>query len=202
MGIRTVPHNIGRSGPTVPVRRACALALLASLLCLASSWPAQSQTVQAQDEATVTCSVTPSLWGLGRTGTLEIKIANAQDLYGYQLKLSFDPSRIEVLDADLGREGINLALVGIDDFVVHNTVQDGVISLAVSQVSPSPSVRGDAVLARAQVVARHIGTVHLRFSDLILASGLSSNPLPARASDGLAEVVEQIDYLFFPRVSR
>ena len=52
---------------------------------------------------------TLSIQEIGQTATVAIKIADVEDLYGAEVHLQFDPSLLEVVDADENMEGVQIA---------------------------------------------------------------------------------------------
>ena len=71
-----------------------------------------STTVWAQDaQVLLTCRVEPSSPALNGQTTLIIEVANVQNLYGYELNLTYDAGRVQIQDADAAKEGLNLQLV-------------------------------------------------------------------------------------------
>jgi hypothetical protein len=74
------------------------------------------------------------------------------DLYGAAIELAFDPAVVEVVDADPGTAGIQIApgTCPSPDFVVQNSADNstGAILYDVRSLSPSPPCSGDGVIAQ------------------------------------------------------
>ena len=79
-----------------------------------------------------------------------VSIAGVQDLYGFDLQLSFDPTVLEVVDSDGSTPGIQSAAGSFisPDFVVRNQAdnQAGKVEFVVTQLNPSPARSGNGTL--------------------------------------------------------
>jgi hypothetical protein len=87
--------------------------------------------------------------GEEQTTAVEVRVENVEDLYGLDIRLSFDPSVVQVVDADPAADGVQVRagdLLNVD-FVIRNTVdnEEGTIWFALTQVNPSPEVSGSGV---------------------------------------------------------
>jgi hypothetical protein len=78
---------------------------------------------------------------LGGRDTTAVRVANAASLYGVEFHLVFDPSVVQVVDADPNTPGTQIELgswfSGKDYFVARNQVGNGVIEFAVSLAAPT-----------------------------------------------------------------
>jgi len=162
-------------------RWAVCLALLLALglgLCLLQRSPAPAR---ADNMATVSCRVEPNPGVVGQQATLFIEVQNVDNLYGYQLKLHYNPAQVEVLDEDPGQAGVNLVLDNISTFVVQNQASNGLIELAASLEAPELPLDGDVPLAHGRVRGLGIGATSFTFEvdGVILADG-SSAPIPSQ----------------------
>jgi hypothetical protein len=89
---------------------------------------------------------------LGRTGASEIQIKAAADLYRLDLRLTFDPKTVRVIDADPNRAGVQVSLgnlfQGQSIEVARNRVNNntGLIELVVTLRQPAPPINGDGSL--------------------------------------------------------
>jgi hypothetical protein len=144
----------------------------AILLLLASIF-VSSQHVSAQQAATLRCRVDKTTVAVDANATLFIEVVDVADLYGYELTLKFNGSRIHFVDADPGKSGINLQVGDFlsPDFVVLNEANNGTgqATLALTQLSPSVAVSGTGELARATLVGVAPGLVSFSFADVVLS---------------------------------
>jgi hypothetical protein len=87
------------------------------------------------------------------SGTFEVDIAviGVSDLYGVAVELAFDPSVVEVVDADPGTPGVQITPGSCPspDFPVQNSVDNtaGTINYDVASLAPSPPCNGSGVVA-------------------------------------------------------
>ncbi len=129
-------------------------------------------------------------------------VTGVADLYGADVQLHFDPSQLQVEDANPRLEGIQIApgpLLAADErFVVTNKVDTsaGLITFVVTLLNPAPPVDGEGVLAtvafrilgsgpysievtRAQLVSSSLTTIPVESEDLLLP-GPSDRIVPDR----------------------
>lgn len=124
-----------------------------------------------------TVSLGPPLIELaaGEVASLPVDVADVEDLYGAEIHLQFDPAVIQVVDADPGSAGIQVA-PGVflsTDFVAQNQVdnQTGVIHYAVTQVNPSEPRSGSGTLFTIRFQGTAAGGVSsLEATDQVLAT--------------------------------
>ena len=79
-----------------------------------------------------------------------MRVADVQDLYGFEMHLRFDPAVVQVADSDPGTSGVQVAPGDFlsADFVVQNRAdnQAGTIDFAVTQLNPSEPKSGSGTL--------------------------------------------------------
>ncbi|MBC7265226.1 MAG: hypothetical protein H5T64_12855 [Chloroflexi bacterium] len=102
--------------------------------------------VLAQQTTLIHLIPAPALVGEGQTAAVEVRVENVRDLYGLDIRLSFDPSVVEVVDADPTTDGVQVRpgdLLSVD-FVIRNTADNekGTIWFALTQLNPSEAVNG------------------------------------------------------------
>ena len=117
------------------------LAIVASTLLAVPA--AASGPVVSAGEGPVSISV-------GQTVALAVKVADVQDLYGFDVQVRFDPSVVAAVDADPNAPGLQ-AVSGdflSPDFVVRNTLDTvtGTGQFAVTQLNPSEAKSGSGTL--------------------------------------------------------
>ena len=88
----------------------------------------------------------PLTVGEGMTSAVSIRVENVQKLYGVDVRVSFDPTAVEVVDADESAEGVQVRpgdLLNLD-FLARNSAdnENGTIWFALSQMNPSEEVTG------------------------------------------------------------
>ncbi|MGD8466545.1 MAG: cohesin domain-containing protein [Anaerolineae bacterium] len=139
----------------------------------------------------------------GASTTVEIRVDGVSDLYGLQLELSFEPTAVEVVDADSSTAGTQITpgTCPAADFTVVNDASNasGVISYAVTALNPTPPCAGNGVVASIEFRALAEDTSVLQFDDWILANQ-DGMEIQADAQGGtLAATVPEV---FLPLVVR
>ena len=171
--------------------------VLSIALCLCTSlWgiilPAGA--VSAQGETLIHLAPTPAQVGEGRTTAVEVRVENVQELYGLDVRLSFDPAAVEVADADPVADGTQVQpgdLLSVD-FVLRNEAdnEEGTIWFALTQVNPSPEVSGSGVAFIITFVGKDAGSsppVSITYAKIVERNG---EEIPASTEDGEMQVVE------------
>ena len=119
----------------------------------------------------------------GELGSIVIHVSDIEDLYAADVRLSFDPEIIEVIDAEPNAPGIQLEpLSGFlsPDWILMNQADNttGSAWYAASQMRPSEPVSGDGDLARVTICGRLAGSTRIAvtYQKLTHPSGI---PIPA-----------------------
>jgi len=166
--IRCVNTLSLRQRSTLYFRLAATLVLLLVVLLLSGPL---TGTGSAQEGATVRLEPLPGQKGTDVV-TLAIRIENATRLYGVEVHLAFDPTRLQVQDADPDREGVQIQAGDFPspDFIVQNQADNvkGTIDYAVTQLAPRKAVDGSGVLATVTVKGKDISS--LTFVEATLAN--------------------------------
>ena len=94
----------------------------------------------------------------GETATLTVVIDDAIDLYGIDVRASFDPQVVEVVDADPAMDGVQM-MAGTfpkPDFVARNVADNdaGTLRYAVTQVNPTEPANGSGIVYSVQFRAK------------------------------------------------
>lgn len=88
----------------------------------------------------------------GDVGTLDIRVENVTQLAGAEVNLTFEPTLLEVVDADSSTEGVQIAHGDFlsPDFIVQNVADSatGTVNYAIACLPLDKAVSGDGVLAR------------------------------------------------------
>lgn len=147
--------------------------------------------VSAQGQARV--YLQPVLLQDERRVLVNLMVADVVDLYGVDVQLRYDPSQLQVEDANPRLEGIQIApgpLLAADErFVVTNKVDAtaGLITFVATLLNPAPPVSGQGVLAtiafrilgngpysveivRAQLVSSNLTTILVVSENLVLSA--------------------------------
>jgi hypothetical protein len=144
-------------------------------------------------QAIVSVSSDPDSVFVGQTVESEILLSNASNFYGIEFFMSYDPTVLQVVDADPALEGVQVALGGLfptDQHTVGVNEVDtdaGIISLGVARLAPLPPVNGDGVLASITWETVGEGVSDLDFTHTKLASP-NGTELDAISQDGMVSV--------------
>ena len=127
------------------------------------------------------------------TITVDIRIEDVADLYGVDVRLSFDPTLLEVQDADGNPANgvqIQAASFPAPDFVVKNEADNsaGTVWYAVSQMSPTEPISGSGVAASITLKGLVEGTSSIAFTYQKIVER-DGDPIPATTQDGQITVV-------------
>ncbi|MFN8483462.1 MAG: LysM peptidoglycan-binding domain-containing protein [Anaerolineae bacterium] len=145
----------------------------------ASAAPAQQATAQpAASGATLILVPDKPTLNKGDEAKVEVKVNNVKDLYGADVRLQFDPSRLEVVDANPGVPGTQIEVGKFLDpssgkgFVAQNSADNGAgrISYAVTLLSPAQPAQGSGALAIITFKAKEGGPVNVGFQSTILTT--------------------------------
>lgn len=127
----------------------------------------------------------------GQTQTITIVIQDAAEVYGIDVRASFDPALVEVVDANPARDGVQMT-TGVfpqPDFVALNAADNaaGALRYVVTQVNPTPPATGGGVVFTFQMRGRANGVSPLRV-DLVEMANRSGELLPVTTTDGAITV--------------
>ncbi len=127
----------------------------------------------------------------GSQGSLTLVFDNAQDLYGLEVHLSFDPKVIEILDADPAKAGVQLTPADWlkSGFIAQNQVDNaaGTIDFAATLLNPALPVSGSKAFVTIQVRSKVEGNSPFNFKKVILANR-DGKELPSQAQNGAVGV--------------
>jgi len=145
---------------------------LALLMLLFSG--ARVQPALADTATTVTVSPSPATINPGETVIVAMYVNNVTDLYGVDIRLSFDPAKLEVVDADPLHSGIQVTDGDFltDTFAVYREADNtaGTIKYVATQVNPTPERSGSGVLFYVSLRGKSAGTTTLHFTQVDLAT--------------------------------
>jgi hypothetical protein len=130
---------------------------------------------------------------LGDTVTVEVRVEGINDLYGAALEISFDPSLLEVVDADGSTTGVEIGegSCPAPDFVVQNSVDNvaGIINYDVISLNPTPPCNGGGLVAQITFRALAAGSSPVHFNSQLL-SNTNAEAINVATEDGAIEVSE------------
>jgi hypothetical protein len=155
-------------------------------------------TLTSQEQANVTTQVVispsqASLAGVGETVELDIEVQDVTDLYGALLRLTFDPSVVQVQDADPrpSAPGVQIRpgdFLDPSQFVAVNEADNatGEILFAVTQLRPAEGQNGSGVLATVIFEAMDPGTSPVQLVEVRLLDNTPQDPqeIPTGAQHG------------------
>jgi len=129
------------------------------------------------------------------TVTVDVQIENVTDLYGVDFRLSFDPTLLEVQDAD-GNPANGVQIQGgsfpAPNFVVKNEADNsaGTIWYAVSQMNPTEPISGTGVAASVtfQGLADGVSSVAFTYQKIVEKNG---DQISATTQDGQITVTSE-----------
>lgn len=156
-----------------------AIAGVLSLLLVASSVSAQEPVVVRVTPANLSLAV-------GNTSDIAVEIVDVEGLYGFDIQLSFDPTVLEVVDADPDRPGTQVSLGRMLE--PGMSVRDGAdnaagtIHYAMTQLNPSEAKSGTGNLIVIKLRGKAAGDSDLTITSVDLArrdaSAIEASPQP------------------------
>jgi hypothetical protein len=151
-----------------------------------------------------------TLTALGQTVELEVQVQEVTNLYSVWMLLTFDPSVIQVRDADPrpSAPGVQIRpgdfLDPINQFVSVNQADntEGTVEYAVTQLRPAEARSGSGVLATVEFEAKGAGSsaVHLDSVELLDDSNPEPLEIPAGTQDGMVIVTSGQRFIYLPIV--
>ncbi len=125
-----------------------------SLVCLSLIFLACPASGQDAGETRLRLSVENVVVAVGQELTVDILAENAPLVYGADVRITFEPAMLEVVDADESRAGIQVTpgdFLDLDrSYVLQHNVDNaaGVIDYALALLNPAPAVQGSGLLAQ------------------------------------------------------
>ncbi len=132
---------------------------------------------------------------VGQTVTVEIKADTVTNLYGVDIRLSFDAAKLEAQDADgNSANGVQMAPGNLMDpaqgFLAQNSVNNttGQAQYVFALMSPASPVSGTGVLASITFRAKAAGNAVISL-DSVTLSNEQAQPIPATLMNGSITVL-------------
>jgi hypothetical protein len=142
-------------------------------------------------QASTTVQFTPSLVSIsyGERAQFSVEILNAENMYGFELHITYDPTKLQVVDGDPSVAGIQLLPGDLYDigegFLVASEADNetGKALFAFTLLAPATPMEGNGSLIIIEVEAIGGGSSAIELEEVILASpdGLA---LPFISNDG------------------
>ncbi len=146
-------------------------------------------------QATTTVAVKPATQTInqGDTTLVEVEVQNVTGLYGVDIRLRFDPTKLEVQDADPGVAGVQIEpgpfLDVSQGFVAQNSADNtqGRINYAMTLLNPAEAVDGTGVVMRITFKGIGAGDSPVTFVSVLL-SDRPGMQIPANTTSGTVTV--------------
>lgn len=150
-----------------------------------------------QGETIISIQPATQTIGLGETTTVDVQVQNVSNLFGVDLRLSFDPSIVQVVDSNplvpdnQVEPGAFLDISGGKGFVVENSADNtaGTIAYAATLLSPAEPVSGSGPLIRITFQGVAPGTSAVTLESALLSDS-EAEQIPATRQDGSITVKE------------
>lgn len=127
---------------------------------------------------------------VGEEFTINVTIENVENLYGFEIKFSWNPSIVECIDRQ-----VKVPVETFPDGILHQPFQQvknqlnntaGTYLVAYSSMSPAPPFDGSGIIFSMRFRVIGYGTSSLSFASVKLAGfGLPPPPIPFETYDGL-----------------
>jgi len=131
---------------------------------------------------------------LGNDDTVAVEVSDAVGLYAVQLTLTFNPAHVQVVDADLGRPGVQVVpgpvLAGPDWYIMLNEADNtnGTITIVASLIAVENGYTGSGALFEARFLGTGAGSTSLTITDAVFSdrNGMS---LPLTTQGGTIMII-------------
>lgn len=175
------------------LRASAAGPVIALFTVLSVSMTPRAPSAVAQDDAVVRMLPERANLEVGQRVDFAIRVDDIAELYGADVRVSFDPAVLAVEDADPVREGVQIELVAdllSPDWVLQQSADNEVGSIwyAVTQLHPREEASGSGALARFTFLAVGGGEspVTIDYRKLTRRDG---TPIDTAIADALVTVV-------------
>ncbi|MDI6858468.1 MAG: cohesin domain-containing protein [Dehalococcoidia bacterium] len=171
-----------------------AKAALAAAFVLLAFGPLPGSGTDAAGPAVAVDPATSSIV-VGETTDVSIRISDVTNLYSASFHLTFDPAVLEVVDANLSRDGVQVyagTFPGPSEGpgeIVTNAADNaaGTVDYDFTLIQPAPPASGSGVLAVIRFQAKATGTSALSITSALLWDP-QNEPIAAETSGGSVEV--------------
>ena len=153
---------------------------------------------------------TASAEGLGVPIWLDIVVEEVEDLYAFAVKVTFDPTVLQVRDANPGVTGIQVVPGDFLDYehwlitVNEADNETGLVELAITQTGQTPGQDGSGVLGSIIFEGISEGTSEVRFEEIDLRAieWPYTQPIPSVGQDGTVTIASSQRFIYLPLVTR
>ncbi len=131
---------------------------------------------------------------LNELAGVDVEVDSVTNLYGVDLRLSFDAARLEVQDADPAMAGVQVEPGSFLDpgqgFVAENSADNttGTVRFVFTLMYPAPPASGSGALARITFKAKATGTAAVTLTQVDLADD-QVEPIAAALTDGAITIL-------------
>lgn len=173
----------------------CTIVLLGTPLAVAAPGPEDGGKFPTLDP-TVRCEPTAVSAPVGQTVSIDLYVADVSNLYGADLRISFDPTIGQVVDQDLFTPGTQIQPLYtwlLPGFVIHREIHSptsippncGVwcVWYAATQTNPTPPANGEGPVARITFLGLQAGTFPMNWINAQLSApgGVPITPVNTQA---------------------
>lgn len=157
----------------------------------------ESAAVQAQGTTTVAVSPLNTLTTVGSTATVNVNVTDYTNLYGADVRIQFDQSKLQVQDDDGSYPGVNVTvgpLLGSGTYFTQSKDADnssGTIVFIITQFNPTPArsctapCSGTLFTIHFTATAIGVAPVNITFQKLSTPNGIQ---IPATPINGLVTI--------------
>lgn len=175
------------------------LVVSALALVMAAVFPFSGAVVEASPslQGSTAVAISPASLELdcGETATVEVRISDVEDLFGVDIKVSYNPAVLEVVDSNATTPGTQIQPGDLPDvsggqgLIQVNTVDTtgGTVSYAAVRLNPAPAQSGSGVIAKITFKGKATGTSPITLVSAILADQ-TARAIPATLTNGSASV--------------
>ncbi len=128
-------------------------------------------TVQADGDGRLRLSATDTTLSVNQEVTVDVQVENIPTIYGADIRLTFDPNVLEVVDADEDSPGIQLHPGQFIDpeksFILQLSADNeaGTVDYALSLLNPAPPVEGKGILVQITFRAKAEGDTPITITE-------------------------------------
>lgn len=177
----------------LPKARRILSVVMAVTILMGMGVPFVSHSIARADGASVVLVPSSTSVAVGGTVTLDVNIQGVSNLYGAEVRLSFDATRLQVQDALPFQTGIQITPGTFpnpaDGFVAVNSVDNaaGTIIYAITLLAPAQPVSGNGTLARIVFQGVNAGSANVVFTSVSLLNNLTQT-IPATTANATITV--------------
>lgn len=148
--------------------------LIISIIILSNIFVTPFDVVAQNNQTRIHFQPNDFLISVNSNSEIAVWIQDVKDLYAFDITLKYDPAYLEILDSDLGINGIQVSQGTFLDagLTLKNTVDPtaGSINLVLTQLNPSTEKSGDGSLLVIRMKALKAGKTTLQVESLQLST--------------------------------